>query len=73
MALAYLDQLTRTQALAADRLGQARDLVNAWSAGEAEMADLVLMGTHFQELAGETEGADAERMQALGDLLVSLG
>lgn len=73
VALAYLDQLTRTQALAADRLGQARDLVNAWSAGEAEMADLVLMGTHFQELAGETEGADAERMQALGDLLVSLG
>jgi hypothetical protein len=24
-------------------------------------------------LAGEAEGADAERMQALGDLLVSLG
>ncbi len=73
VALAYLDQLTRTEAMPADRLGQARDLVNAWSAGEAEMADLVLMGTHFQELAAEAEGADAERMQALGDLLVSLG
>ena len=73
VALAYLDQLTRTEALPAERLGQARDLLTAWSAGVAQTADLVLMGTHFQELAGEAEGADAERMQALGDLLVSLG
>ncbi|WP_203290854.1 LVIVD repeat-containing protein [Maricaulis parjimensis] len=73
VALAYLDQLTRTEALAADRLGQARDLLNAWSEGEADMADLVMMGTHFQALAADAEGADAERMQALGDLLVSLG
>ena len=71
VALAYLDQLARSEALSADSLSAARAQLEAWRSGTAELEDLRLMGRHFSQLSEAAQDTDAARMAALGALLQS--
>jgi len=68
VARAYVDQLTRSQALPADRVDTIRTAI-----GRADAAALATLAGELKTAAASASGRDAARMQALASTLESLG
>ena len=68
VARAYVDQLTRSQALPADRVEALRTAI-----GRTDAAALAKLAGDLKTAAASASGRDAARMQALASTLESLG
>ncbi len=74
IAKAYLDQLERSQGLAADRIAELRQAIQSAERSrlsEAELAKLKNLASSVDQSAAGKSGADATRLQALAEILRS--
>lgn len=69
VAKAYIDQLERSQALAADQIATLRHAIQRAESSRSEMAKLKTLAPSLESAAKTKTGADATRLQALADIL----
>jgi hypothetical protein len=69
VAKAYLDQLERSQALAADQIASLRQAIQRAESSKSEMGKLKSLAPSLESTAKTKIGADASRMLALADIL----